>query len=97
MVTFMSKAAASFIMTDSVARAVIEASGSDWSDQGIWRVESLSEVLVRLQDAADRSRQDEGEGALADGAVAFYQRLAPVIEMVQLARAKEKPVVWDRG
>jgi hypothetical protein len=64
MVTFMSKSAASFIMTDAVARSVIEASGSDWSDPG---------------------------------AIAFYQRLAPVLEMLRAAQADQKPVVWERS
>ncbi|MEY2776566.1 MAG: hypothetical protein RLY30_664 [Pseudomonadota bacterium] len=97
MVTFMSKAAASFIMTDGVARSVIEASGSDWSDEGIWRVERLSEVRMALEQRAEQSRAQEGPDVTASGAVAFYQRLAPVLEMLRKAEAKQKPVVWARG
>lgn len=97
MVTFMSKSAASFIMTDGVARSVIEASGSEWSDQGIWRVERLPEVLATLEHRAEQSRQEERDGGLAPGAIAFYQRLAPVMEMLRLALADQKPVVWERG
>ena len=96
MVTFMSKAAASFIMTDGVARSVIEASGSDWSDEGIWRVERLSEVRAALEQRAEQSRAKEGPEAMASGSVAFYQRLAPVLEMLRKAEGKQKPVVWTR-
>jgi hypothetical protein len=97
MVTFMSKSAASFIMTDSVARSVIEASGSDWSDQGIWRVERLEQVLHTLEQRAEQSRQEERQDGLAPGAIAFYQRLAPVLEMLRAAQADQKPVVWERS
>lgn len=96
MVTFMSKAAASFIMTDVVARKVIEASGSDWADEGIWRVERLSEVRAVLEQRSAQSRAQEGGEGQASGAVAFYQRLAPVIEMLRKAEARQKPVVWTR-
>ncbi|MEY3572815.1 MAG: DUF1840 family protein [Burkholderiaceae bacterium] len=97
MVTFMSKSAASFIMTDAVARSVIEASGSDWSDQGIWRVERLQEVQAILEQRAEQSRQEEHQNGLAPGAIAFYQRLAPVLEMLRAAQADQKPVVWERS
>lgn len=83
-------------MTDAVAKAVIEASGSQWGDQGIWRVECLSEVRALLQTRAEQSRAQEGPETLASGAVAFYQRLAPVIEMLRKAEKRQKPVVWER-
>lgn len=59
MIQFMSKAAASFVMTDDVAKQVFTAVGSDFSDRGIWTVERLPEVRQRLEQLSRKSHADE--------------------------------------
>ncbi|NDF03626.1 MAG: DUF1840 domain-containing protein [Betaproteobacteria bacterium] len=110
MIQFMSKAAASFIMTDEVARAVFGAAGQEASDRGIWILERLPEILGRLEEASQRSQiaqrakaqdgdqeeDDRAWGSSSGRGVALHQRLAPVLEMVRRAQAEGQPVVWDR-
>ncbi|MEY4083415.1 MAG: hypothetical protein RL483_784 [Pseudomonadota bacterium] len=75
MIRFMSKAAASFIMFDDHAKAVLEAAGDDWAYPGIWRVERLAEILQTLTavSAASAQRAQQAERtawtqAIEDGA-----------------------------
>lgn len=109
MIRFMSKAAASFIMFDDHAKAVLEAAGDDWAYPGIWRVERLAEILQTLTavSAASAQRAQQAERAawtqaIEDGAepgafpVGFHQRLMPVLEMLQAAQAASQPIVWER-
>jgi hypothetical protein len=111
MIRFMSKASASFVMLDATAKEVLKAAGFDWSNQGIWRVERLDEVMHKLQLAHDRSAEQaqnrEQAQALADASadasdveaqpmsVGFHKRLYPVLEMLRAAKAANEPVVWD--
>jgi hypothetical protein len=109
MIRFMSKASASFVMLDATAKEVLKVAGFDWSNQGIWRVERLDEVIQKLQQAHDRSAEQaqsrEQAQALADAdadgsdvqppSVGFHKRLYPVLEMLRAAKAANEPVVWD--
>jgi len=111
MIRFMSKAAASFVMLDANAKEVLSAAGSDWSEQGIWRVEKLDEIIQRLQQAHDQSaalakhqdqvhaladRDDERVEAAQPASVGFYRRLYPVLDMLRAAKAADEPVVWEQ-
>lgn len=107
MIHFMSKAAASFIMTDDVARQVLTAAGSEFTDRGIWTVERLPQVRQLLEQLSRRSHDDErahdpNSDPWADEprergvSVVFYQRVMPVIDMLKQAEAEGHPIVWER-
>ena len=68
MIRFMSKAAASFIMTESVAKDVFAALGEDYRVPGIWIVDRLPALIERSQQAmaASKEREAKAERAIED-------------------------------
>lgn len=68
MIRFLSKASASFVMTDPVAEQVFEALGEAYRVPGIWPAERLSSVLDRLSEVleAAKARDAQAERALQD-------------------------------
>lgn len=77
MIRFLSKASASFVMTNPVAEQVFEALGETFRVPGIWPVDRLASVLgslsqvlevAKAQDAqAERALQDARDRAAATG------------------------------
>lgn len=67
-IRFMSKAAASFIMTESVAKDVFAALGEDYRVPGIWIVDRLPDLIERSQQAmaASKEREAKAERAIED-------------------------------
>ncbi len=109
MIRFMSKAAASFVMTEEVAQQVFKALGGDGHVPGIWVVERLPEVIAAAQAAKAAAKQQDAqteaqleaglEALQSKGArpVGLSRRLVPVLEMLERARAAGEPVVWERN
>lgn len=61
MIRFMSKAAASFVMTEDVAQQVFKALGEDGHVPGIWVVERLPDVIAQAQSARLVARQRDAQ------------------------------------
>lgn len=106
-VTFKSAAAGDVIMFGDVARKMMETMGKEPGDQGIVTVAQLPDAIAGLRAAiaADRERwrgmaEDErpAEEAMPGGGsrafVSFSQRAAPLLELLEWAEKKGKPVVW---
>lgn len=76
MIRFMSKAAASFVMTEDVAQQVLKALGEDGHVPGIWVVERLPDVIAQAQSArlVARQRDAQTEAQLQAGIEALKSR-----------------------
>ena len=61
MIRFMSKAAASFVMTEEVAQQVFKALGEDGHVPGIWVVDRLPEVIAAAQAAKAEAKQQDAQ------------------------------------
>lgn len=109
-VTFKSRAAADVIMLGDHARPLLKILGKDPdARQGIVTVEQLPVAIAALQVAIeadrerDRQRQDEPEKEDEDeppptgigAAVSLHQRGWPLLEMMTLSHAEQKPVTWE--
>jgi hypothetical protein len=106
-VIFQSQAAGDVMMFGDVARRLMEAMGKEAGPRGIVTVEQLPDAIARLKSliAADKAahagRQDEDlpqfEDAESGGRrpyVALGKRAVPLLELLELALKKGKPVVW---
>ena len=94
-------------MFGDVARRMMELMGKDATDQGIVTVEQLPDAVARLRAAidADKARsagrsEDElphsetGEDGRRRPYVSLAQRAAPLLELLEWAKRKGKPVTW---
>ena len=61
MIRFMSKAAASFVMTEEVAQQVFKALGEDGHVPGIWVVERLPALIAAGQAAKAAAKQQDAQ------------------------------------
>jgi hypothetical protein len=105
-VTFKSAAAGDVIMFGDVARRMMELMGKRPDAQGIVTVEQLPDAIARLRAAAaaDKARhaglQDEDLPQNETGEsgkrpyVSLAQRAAPLLEVLEWAQQKKKPVTW---
>lgn len=106
-VIFQSAAAGDVIMFGDVARRMMEIMGKDPDDKGIVTVEQLPEAIARLKAAIAEDKvkragvQDEDlpqtESTPNGGQRAFVslvQRAVPLLELLEWALKKKKPVVW---
>ncbi|MBA4741141.1 MAG: DUF1840 domain-containing protein [Azoarcus sp.] len=107
-ITFKSRAAADVIMLGDHARPLLKILGKDPdARQGIVTVEQLPDAIAALQAAIeadrerDRQRQDEPEDedepppTGIGAAVSLHQRGWPLLEMMTLSLAEQKPVIWE--
>jgi len=106
LVVFQSKAAGDVIMFGDVARRLMTVMGKDPEAKGIITVEQLPAAIERLEtaiadDKARNARMSDEERPQVEGGeggkrpyVSFAQRAAPLLDLLQWARRKEKPVVW---
>lgn len=105
-IVFQSKAAGDVIMFGDVARRLMDIMGKSPDDKGIVTVEQLPEAIARLEaaiaedkarnaglDDESRPQVEEGEGGKR-AFVSLAQRATPLLELLQWARKKDKPVVW---
>lgn len=104
-VTFKSAASADLIYFGDIARQLMELMGKEVAEQGIVTAEQLPAAIARLEAAIaeDKARhhehlQAEEPPATADGSerpfVSLTRRAVPLLEMLKLALAEKKPVVW---
>jgi hypothetical protein len=106
-VIFQSQAAGDVMMFGDVARRLMEAMGKEPGERGIVTVEQLPDAITRLKAliAADKvahaGRQEEDlpqfEDAESGGKrpyVALGKRAVPLLELLEWALKKGKPVVW---
>jgi hypothetical protein len=106
-IIFQSAAAGDVIMFADVAKRLMETMGKAPEGKGILTVEQLPEAIVRLKAAIveDKARragmQDEDlpqNEPTADGGkrafVSLAQRATPLLELLEWALKKQRPVVW---
>ena len=106
-ITFQSKAAGDVIMFADVAERLMGIMGKDPGRQGIVTVEQLPEAIARLraaiaEDKARLAGLDEDERPQVETApgggkrpfVSLAQRAAPLLELLEWAEKKAKPVTW---
>jgi hypothetical protein len=107
LVTFKSAAAGDVIMFADVAHRLMEIIGKEAGPQGIVTVEQLPAAIVRLRAAieedkarmAELAEEDRPQTEAAPGGgkrpfVSLAQRAVPLLELLEWARKKQKPVVW---
>jgi hypothetical protein len=103
-ITFRSAAAGDVIMFGDVAKRMMELMGKRVTDEGIVTVEQLPEAIAGLRAAIaeDKARhagvQDEDDGDAPSGGaqpgVSTAQRAVPLLELLEWAQKKGKPVTW---
>lgn len=109
-ITFQSAAAGDVIMFGDVAQRMMKLMGKEPTDQGIVTVEQLPEAIARLKAAIeDDKRQrigvseddlpltepDPGKRVKSSRPfVTLTQRAVPLLELLEWALKKKKPVVW---
>ena len=103
-VTFQSAAAGDVIMFGDVANRLMVVMGKSADAKGIVTVEQLPDAIAKLQAAiaADKAERagvaDEDMPQTEAGGkrpfVSLAQRATPLLELLQWAAKKGKPVVW---
>ncbi len=108
-VTFQSAAAGDVIMFGDVAQRMMRIMGKEATEKGIVTVEQLPEAIARLRTAIaeDKARlarvaeEDRPQTEPAPGGktgqrpfVSLAQRAVPLLELLEWALKKKKPVTW---
>jgi hypothetical protein len=105
-VTFSSKAAGDVIMFGDVAHRLMKIMGKEADAKGIITVEQLPEAIAHLRAAiaadkearAAQAAEDEVNGDHGDtgrpAPISLAQRAVPLLELLEWAHKKQKPVVW---
>jgi len=105
-ITFKSSAAGDVIMFSDVAHRLMQIMGKDATDKGILTVEQLPEAIRCLKAAINEDKQrltalSEEERPLKEKGtsgerpfISLYQRATPLLELIEWAQKKQKPVVW---
>lgn len=102
-VTFSSKAAGDVIMFGDVAHRLMKIMGKDADAKGIITIEQLPEAIAYLRaaivaDKATRAAQAAEDDANGDGGrppvISLAQRAVPLLDLLEWAYKKQKPVVW---
>ena len=103
-VTFQSPASGDVIMFGDIAYKLMGLMGKDAEPKGILTVEQLPHAIARLRaaisaDKAERAARDvseEAQDAVPGGnmAITLTQRATPLLELLEWAQRKQKPVVW---
>ncbi len=107
-VTFKSRAAGDVIMFGNVAQRMLEIIGKDKHDaQGIVTVEQLPGAIAALRASIAADKDKRAEPAAQDddvndeaahgmeGAVALWQRAAPLVELMEYSLKESQPVLWE--
>ena len=106
-ITFKSPASGDVIMFTKVAQVLLEVIGKDPNDaRGIITVAQLPAAIAALRKAAedDKARSarepevaDDDEAAPRGmaGPVALWQRVAPLIELMDYSLKESQPVIWE--
>lgn len=108
-VTFQSAAAGDVIMFGDVAQRLMGIMGKGAGAKGIVTVEQLPEAIARLkaaiaEDKAQRAAVTDEDGPQSEPDpnsqtgqrpfVSLAQRAVPLLELLEFALKKKKPVVW---
>ena len=102
-VTFKSAAAGDVIMFGEIAHRLMEVMGKEPADKGIVTVEQLPDAIARLRNAiaADKAARAAQPAEAEtepkhDGqpGVSLWQRAVPLLELLEWALKKNKPVIW---
>lgn len=102
-ITFSSKAAGDVIMFGEVAQRLMKIMGKEPDAKGIVTVEQLPEAMAGLRAAiaadkaarAAQAAEDEAHGENGrPPAISLAQRAVPLLELLEWAHKKQKPVVW---
>lgn len=103
MITFRSEVGPDIMMFGEVAHRMMELMGKEKSDRGVITVADLPEAIARLRTAAalDRAQHrgeppadDSDAGSASARPVGLAQRTAPLIELLEISLARQKPVTW---
>lgn len=106
LITFKSAADADVLMFGDVAKAMLIAMGKDANDrQGIVTQDQLPKALERLREAMRASKaettgydevtEDEDAPRGMAAPVSFFQRAAPLVQMLECAQREGVPVTWE--
>jgi hypothetical protein len=106
-VTFQSQAGADIVMFGDVARRLMAAMGKEPGVQGIVTVEQLPDAIARLKALMDADRAaraglraedlpqyEDAEDGGKRQYVALGNRAVPLLDLLERALKKGKPVVW---
>ena len=106
-VTFQSAAAGDVIMFGDVAKRMMKLMGKDETDKGIVTVEQLPDAIARLKAAIEEDKRqrasvheedlpqtERGGNGSSRPYVTLTQRAVPLLELLEWALKKQKPVVW---
>ena len=106
-VTFQSAAAGDVIMFGDVAKRMMKLMGKDETDKGIVTVEQLPDAIARLKAAIEEDKRqrasvheedlpqtERGGNGNSRPYVTLTQRAVPLLELLEWALKKQKPVVW---
>ena len=100
---FKSRATADLVMLEPAGRRLLEVLGREPSEQGIFELAHLPELMTRLEQAVqqDEAMWQEAEAqAQAQGQqvkkpeVSLRQRVWPMREMMRRCQAEGQPIVW---
>ena len=99
MMQFSSPAAATFTMLDEHARRLIEMMGHSPGTRGALAPEDVAPALARLRSAlaqvpAPQPTAEEQEPDAPQQTVGLKQRAFPLLDMLEQAAKKKKPVLW---
>ncbi|MFM1881225.1 MAG: hypothetical protein RLZZ344_1459 [Pseudomonadota bacterium] len=93
MIRFLSKAAASFVMTDVVAEQVFKAVRQEFHSPGVWTVERLPTLQIALEAALQASKESD---ARAERAIEQARNQAIAEGQLDILAAQELPVGLSR-
>jgi hypothetical protein len=101
-ITFRSAAAGDVIMFGDVAKRMMELMGKRVTDEGIVTLEQLPDAIAGLRAAIaeDKARRaglqddDEDQPSGTPAGVSTAQRAVPLLELLEWAQKKGKPVTW---
>ena len=104
MIVFRSEVGPDIMMFDDSARRMMELMGKEHCVRGVVTVEQLPGAIARLKAAVAQDKvqhrgepqddaDDDGENA-APPQVGLTQRAVPLIELLEISLARNKPVTW---
>lgn len=102
-VTFKSAAAGDVIMFGDNAKQMMKLMGKSPDDKGIITVEQLPDAIAGLRAAIDADKaarqaaldeSDDPEKRGMGASVSVAQRAVPLLELLEWAKRKGKPVTW---
>jgi hypothetical protein len=108
MITFRSEVGPDVMMFDAVAQRLMTLIAKEHAARGVISVEQLPAAIAALKTAiaqdravqraapaaADSEDEDDGAAAAAAAPVSLAQGATPLVELLEISLAREKPVTW---